>query len=91
MSTSYYYWIDVYTPSGASWVISSYIAHREYPTEAMLVPGVTADEPSTGQYRRIRGPVVRTANMTDPAFMALMQPYRDNIPPTPFDDGSSSS
>ena len=92
-TTSYYYWVDVYTPvsGGVSWDIDSYLAHREYPTENLLTVGVTADEPTEGQYRRIRGPVIRTSGMSDPEFLALVQTYKDNIPPTPFNGSSSSS
>lgn len=92
-TTSYYYWVDEYTPisGGVSWKVNSYVAHYEFPTQDLPVVGVAANEPTTGQYRRIRGPVIRTPGMSDPDFMALLQPYRDNIPPTPFDTSSSSS
>ena len=92
-TTSYYYWVDVYTPvsGGASWSIDSYVAHYEYPSESLPVVGVTANKPTTGQYRRIRGPVARTPGMSDPAFSALLQSYKDNIPPTPFSGSSSGA
>ena len=92
-TTSYYYWIDVYTPvsGGVSWKVNSYVAHYEYPSENLPSLGVASNEPTDGQYRRIRGPVIRTPGMTDPEFQSLMQAYQDNIPPTPFDGSSSSS
>ena len=88
---SYYYWVDVYTPDGGSWEIDSFLSHREFPTETLLTLGVEADAPTSGQYQRVRGPVIRTAGMSDSEFDALMQTYKDNIPPTPFDGSSSSS
>ena len=88
-TTSYYYWIDVYTPNMGGWTIDSFLAHREVPNESALRVGVTPNTPDTGQYQRVRGPVIRTPGMTDAAFDALIQPYKDSIPPTPFDDGSS--
>jgi hypothetical protein len=89
-TTSYYYWVDNYTPVPGGWQIDSYLAHREYPNESLLTAGVLPDTPDTGQYQRLRGPVIRSVGMTDAAFDALIQPYKDSIPPTPF-NGSSSS
>ena len=83
-TTSYYYWVDIYTPiAGPAWQIDSFEAHREIPNESPLTIGVTADTPTTGQYQRVRGPVVRPVGMTDAAFAALMAPYQASIPPTP--------
>ena len=90
-TTSYYYWVDVYSPIPAApyWKYVSFLAHREYPNESLLHDGWTGPgTPDTGQYQRIRGPVIRTPGMTDATFDALIQPYKDSIQPTPFDDSS---
>lgn len=84
-TTSYYYWVDVYTPNIGGWTISSFVSHREYPNESLLSPGVTPNTPTSGQYQRVRGPVIRTPGMTDTDFETMLAPYRDSIPPTPFD------
>ena len=88
-TTSYYYWVDIYSPLLGGWQIDSFLAHREYPNDSLLTPGVTPNTPDSGKYQRVRGPVVRTPGMSDVDFDALIAPYRDSIPPTPF-DGSSS-
>lgn len=89
-TTSYYYWVDVYSPILGGWAINSFLALRDADNENQLRPGVTGPgTPDTGQYQRIRGPILRTTDMTDAVFDALIQPYKDSIPPTPFDDDSS--
>ena len=82
-TTTYAYWVDIYSQDGVFWEIDSYICLREYPLESLLIPGWYQDDPLSGQWTLICGPVIRPVGMLDADFDVLMQPCRDATPDYP--------
>jgi len=89
-TTTYAYWVGIYSPEGGGiWEIDSYVCCREYPLESLLYPGWYEDDPLSGQFTLICGPVIRTAGMLDADFDVLMQPCKDAAPLYPPGYGPS--
>jgi len=82
-TTTYVYWVAIYSAEGAFWEVDSYLCCREYPSESLLYPGWYEDEPLEGQWTWICGPVVRPAGMLDSDFDVLTQPCKDATPDYP--------